>query len=110
MTIPVWNRASASETDLDILMQNGMDMDGSIRDEQVVYGTARYTETRYADIDVRDVVDDLLERGIEITSNDQVLDHAREMLQERDNYDFMDDIDYDDHDSYDIQDEGTYYN
>lgn len=110
MTIPVWNRRSADNTGLDILLQNGMDIDGSIRDEQVVYGTARYSETRYSDIDVRDVVDDLLERGVEITSQQQVLDHARLMLEDRDNYDFMDDIDYDDHESHDFDNQGTYYN
>ena len=110
MTIPNWNRATADDAGLDILLQNGMDIDGSIRDEQTVYGTASYTETRYANIDIRDVVDDLLERGVEITSNDQVLDHAREMLEERDDYDYADDIDYGDHESNDIEHESTYYN
>ena len=56
MAIPSWNR-NASSTDLEILTAEGLDLSGTIRQSEVVYGSARYSETRTQDISIQDVVD-----------------------------------------------------
>ena len=63
MAIPSWNR-NASSTDLEILTAEGLDLSGTIRQSEVVYGSARYSETRSQDISVQDVVDDMTDSGI----------------------------------------------
>ena len=92
MAIPSWNR-NASSTDLEILTAEGLDLSGTIRQSEVVYGSARYSETRSQDISVQDVVDDMTDRGIEITSNQDILDHASDMFTDMDDWEYDDDID-----------------
>ena len=85
MAIPSWNR-NASSTDLEILTAEGLDLSGTIRQSEVVHGSATYTETRTQDISVQEVVDDMIERGIEITSHEDIRDHACDMLTDMDDW------------------------
>ncbi len=106
MAIPSWNRNSSS-TDLEILTAEGLDLSGTIRQSEVVYGSATYSETRSQDINVQDVVDDMTDRGIEITSNQDILDHASDMFTDMDDWEYDDDIEYEDHDIHDYGDNST---
>ena len=106
MAIPSCNR-NASSTDIEILTAEGLDLSGHIRQSEVVYGTARYSETRTQDISVQDVVDDMLERDIEITSHQDILDHANDMFADMDDCEYDDDVEYEDHDVHDYGDHST---
>tara|TARA_Y100000748_G_C15489122_1_gene485817 strand:- start:1771 stop:2100 length:330 start_codon:yes stop_codon:yes gene_type:complete len=106
LAIPSWNR-NASSTDLEILTAEGLDLSGTIRQSEVVHGSATYTETRTQDISVQEVVDDMIERGIEITSHEDIRDHACDMLTDMDDWEYDDDIEYDNHDIHDYGDGST---
>ncbi len=106
MAIPSWNR-NASSTDLEILTAEGLDLSGTIRQSEIVHGSASYSETRTQDISVQDVVDDMTERGIEITSNADILEHANDMMCDMDDWEYDDDIEYDNHDIHDYGDSST---
>ena len=108
MAIPSWNRnSSVSDTALEILTTGGLDLDGTIRQEEEVHGSATYTESRYQDINVQDVIDDMIDRGMEIETRADILDHAQDMLADMDDWEYNDDIEYENHDIHDYGDGST---
>ena len=49
----------------------------------------------------------MTDRGIEITSNQDILDHASDMFTDMDDWEYDDDIEYEDHDIHDYGDHST---